>query len=103
MTLADGKPIEPEKRYRVVMPDFLARGGDGLGPVLSSLPPGRIDLGTTRELNFRDALVAYWQKRRQAAGRRPPPGRITFVDASGARLQRRADQARLPSRTGRTA
>ncbi len=83
IALADGSPIKPDKRYRVVVPDFLARGGDGLGPVLSSLPPGRIDLGLERPLNFRDALVAHWQK--QAAPLVPPPsGRIAFAD-NGAR------------------
>ncbi|MBX5484237.1 MAG: bifunctional metallophosphatase/5'-nucleotidase [Myxococcaceae bacterium] len=77
--LPDGRPIQPEKRYRVVVPDFLARGGDGLGPVVQSLPDGRIDLGMSRELNFRDALVAYWQKK-AAPLVAPPSGRITFVD-----------------------
>lgn len=81
-SLPDGRPIDPDKRYRVVLPDFLARGGDGLGPVMSSLPPNRIDLGMTRELNFRDALVAYWQKKAQPLVA-PEPGRITIVEPRG--------------------
>ncbi len=78
-TLANGKAVDPVKKYRVVMPDFLARGGDGLGPVLSAVPTSRIDLGMSRELNFRDALVAYWQSRSEALIA-PEPGRIAFVE-----------------------
>ncbi len=78
-TLADGRPLLPERRYRVVLPDFLARGGDGLGPVLSTLAPARVDLGNGRTLNFRDALVASLQKRHEPL-RVPKPGRITYVD-----------------------
>lgn len=79
-TLANGKPIVPEKRYRVVVPDFLARGGDGLGPVVQSLPPGRIDLGMSRPLNFREALVDYWKKKGEPL-EAPAPGRITILGA----------------------
>ena len=78
-TLSNGKPVEPSRLYRVVVPDFLARGGDGLGPVLQSLPAGRIDFGLTRELNFRDLLVAQWNKRAVPL-QAPAPGRTTFVD-----------------------
>ena len=79
VTLADGKPIALERKYRVVMPDFLARGGDGLAPVLSSLPPGRIEMGTARELNFLEAMVAYWEKKKQDLIA-PKPGRVKFLD-----------------------
>jgi 5'-nucleotidase len=79
VTLADGKPVEAQKRYRVVVPDFLARGGDGLGPVIATLPAGRVDLGEERGLNFRDALVAHWQKKK-ADLVAPKLGRITFVE-----------------------
>ncbi|MEN9800572.1 MAG: hypothetical protein RL653_4269 [Pseudomonadota bacterium] len=78
-TLANGKPADPSRLYRVVVPDFLARGGDGLGPVLQSLPAGRIDFGLTRELNFRDLLVSHWH-RRGVPLQAPPAGRTTFVD-----------------------
>ncbi len=79
-TLEDGKPVLPERRYKLVVPDFLARGGDGLGPVLSSLPPNRIDLGVRRPLNFREALIAYWQKQNAPVVAPPVGGRISFVD-----------------------
>ncbi len=81
VTLADGKPLVSERRYRVVVPDFLARGGDGLGPVLDSLPEGRVDLGVERPLNFRDALVDHWQKLGEPLVA-PPPGRIAFQNGT---------------------
>ncbi|MBX7114401.1 MAG: bifunctional metallophosphatase/5'-nucleotidase [Myxococcaceae bacterium] len=63
-TLENGQAIDPAHMYRVVMPDFLARGGDGLMNTLKTIDPARVDLGGNRPLNFRDALVSYWQKGR---------------------------------------
>jgi 5'-nucleotidase len=79
-TLANGKPLDPAKRYRVAMPDFLARGGDGLAPALAPLPQGRVDLGQARPATLRDELIAYWQ-RRKAPLAAPNLGRITYVDS----------------------
>ncbi|HZN95017.1 MAG TPA: bifunctional UDP-sugar hydrolase/5'-nucleotidase [Myxococcales bacterium] len=78
-TLENGKPLKQDKKYRVVMPDFLARGGDGLGSVMASLAPESVDLGIGREDNFRDAIVAYWQGKK---GPLPAPkmGRVQFLD-----------------------
>jgi 5'-nucleotidase len=78
ITLANGKPLEGNKKYRIVMPDFLARGGDGLGPVLSTIEPDRVDLGEGRELNLRDALVDHWQKAKSPL-EAPKSGRVSFV------------------------
>lgn len=77
--LSDGASIRAEKRYRVAMPDFLASGGDGMAPAVNSLPPGRIDLGTNRELGFRDSLVAFIEKHRRELVA-PKPGRLTLVE-----------------------
>src|SRR5262249_15692012 len=77
--LSDGTPIRAEQRYRVAMPDFLASGGDGMAPAVSSLPPGRIDLGTNRELGLRDSLVAFIHKHRRELVA-PKPGRLTLVE-----------------------
>jgi 5'-nucleotidase len=77
VTLPNGRPLQPKKLYRVALPDFLARGGDGLGQVLETLPAGRIDLGTARPLNLRDSLIAFWEKRGQPLTA-PAPGRIAF-------------------------
>jgi 5'-nucleotidase len=96
VTLADGKPLESGRLYRVVMPDFLARGAAGLGTVLSQLPAGRIDLGIGRELILRDALATWWKGRGTPIST-PATGRISFVDegvacaskdAAGARSER---------------
>jgi 5'-nucleotidase len=81
-TLANGRPLEPGKLYRVVMPDFLARGGDGLAPAFEGLPPGRIDLGSARPVTLRDELVAHWQARR-APLTAPNLGRISYVEGGG--------------------
>ena len=80
VTLAGGKQIETSGHYRVVMPDFLARGGDGLGPVLSTIDPAKIDLGSLRDLNIRDALVSWWQGKKESAKfMAPRRGRVTFL------------------------
>jgi 5'-nucleotidase len=76
--LENGAPIDPSAKYRVVVPDFLARGGDGLGAVVASLPKEDVDLGMSRPLGFRDALVAYWQSK-HATLVAPSPGRVRFV------------------------
>lgn len=80
-TLANGKPLQPGKLYRVAMPDFLARGGDGLGVVLETLPPGRIDLGLARPANVRDELIAYWQAQKKPLTA-PPAGRVSYVESA---------------------
>ncbi len=81
-TLANGKPISAKRHYRVVMPDFMARGGDGLEPLISTLPAARVDLGEARTVGFRDALVEHLtQKGRPLVA--PAAGRITLVDDAG--------------------
>jgi 5'-nucleotidase len=82
VALVGGKALEPKTRYRVVLPDFLARGGDGLGPPVSRIEPRFVDLGSDRDLNLRDALVDYLQRKKQPL-LAPPSGRIVFVPESG--------------------
>ena len=84
-----------ERQYRVVMPDFLARGGDGLGSVVSTLPAARIDLGDKRTLNFRDALVSFWQKRKEPLAS-PRSGRTAFVDSQRPCAEDLKPQTNLP-------
>ncbi|QSQ24310.1 bifunctional metallophosphatase/5'-nucleotidase [Pyxidicoccus parkwayensis] len=86
VTLAGGAPLEPGKTYRVALPDFLARGGDGLQPLIQSLPPERVDLTPVRGMDLRDALVAYGKSR---GGTLPTPalGRVRYTgvaECSGA-------------------
>jgi 5'-nucleotidase len=82
-TLAGGKLIKPKAMYRVVMPDFLARGGDGLGPTIEVLDRKHVDFGQSRPLGLRDQLVQHWQKTRKLI-EAPKPGRVHFVDAGDA-------------------
>ena len=89
VTLAGGGALEPTRLYRVVLPDFLARGAGGLGAVLSRLPPERIDLGEGRERILRDALADWWQTRGTPVSA-PATGRISYVEQAGA----------CPARTG---
>jgi len=74
-TLPGGRPLPPGKRFRVAMPDFLARGGGGLEEAIKSLPPGSIDLGERQALTLRDALIEHWSKRGKPLVA-PAPGRI---------------------------
>jgi len=96
VTLANGKALEPGRLYRVVMPDFLARGAAGLGTVLSTLPAERIDLGVGRELILRDALATWWKSRGTPISA-PATGRISFVD-EGASCTPKAPAPARPER-----
>lgn len=58
-----GEPLDPERIYKLTTIDFLALGGDGLGPVLARIPEERKDLGHRRERNMREALAAWLQER----------------------------------------
>jgi 5'-nucleotidase len=78
VTLPGGKPLAKGKRYRVVMPDFLARGGDGLGPAMSTLDASHVEFGQNRPLNLRDALVAFWQARKSPL-EAPKMGRVVLA------------------------
>ncbi len=79
VVLSNGRAVEPRGRYRVVMPDFLARGGDGLAPALTTVEKERLDLGDRRAANLRDELVQYWQAKKEPIVP-PRPGRVGFVE-----------------------
>jgi 5'-nucleotidase len=75
--LADGRPLDPEKLYTVVMPDFLVLGGDGMGGVMKSIPADRIRIH--QNIAIRDAVIEALQKR--AASIVPKiEGRITILN-----------------------
>ena len=78
VTLAGGGALEPGKTYRVALPDFLARGGDGLAPVIRALPPERVDLTPVSGMDLRDAVVAYG-KARGGVLPTPPVGRVRYM------------------------
>jgi len=75
--LENGTPLDPAKLYSVVMPDFLATGGDG-ADVMKTLPKDRIQ--TSFASPIRDIIIE------QLAGRTTPlepklEGRITVLNA----------------------
>jgi 5'-nucleotidase len=81
--LLDGTPIDPKATYRVVMPDFLAVGGDGLMPVMKDVPKSAIQ--TDQSAPLRDLFIRELRKR-GAAGETLSPvkdGRITVLHAAG--------------------
>ncbi len=79
-SLPGGKKWDPAKKYKVALPDFLARGGDGLAPVLATIDPSQVDLAENRGTNLRDDLIAWWQIRKETF-KPPRGGRVTFVDS----------------------
>lgn len=58
-------PIKDEKKYKIVMLDFIARGGDGFSPVRRFVPTDR---------KAADVLMEVWRKERSFSPR--PEGRI---------------------------
>lgn len=83
VTLADGTALADGRLYRVVLPDYLARGGDGLEAFMRALPPERRDLGEQRPVNLRDALAKSLGKAGQPLTA-PPPGRTAVVRGQAA-------------------
>lgn len=75
-TLANGNPVDPNALYRVVMPDFLTTGGDGLMPVMSKIPKERITIDQNQTL--REGFIAGMRK---SGGTVTPKldGRITVI------------------------
>lgn len=75
--LAGGQSLNPTTKYTVALPDFLARGGDGLSAVVMTLDPGQVDVSPAT--NLRDELIALWQRRGSTVA--PAPlGRIQIVE-----------------------
>ncbi len=84
-TLADGSPIDPQKLYTVVMPDFVALGGDGTQDVMKEVPPERLQVFFAQEI--REVLIEQLKKRPQPLVPKTE-GRVTVLNApAGARRQ----------------
>lgn len=79
VTLPDGSPLDPTKQYRVIMPDFLAAGGDGTQEVMATIPRERINISYLKPI--RDVLVDVLSKRPQPIAPKLE-GRITVLPAS---------------------
>jgi 5'-nucleotidase len=54
-TLADDSPIVPDKLYTVIMPDFIAMGGDGADLVMKEVPADRVQV--TYAAPLRDVFI----------------------------------------------
>ena len=81
-TLEDGRPLDPQKLYSVIMPDFIAMGGDGAEPVVSKIPKDRVQVFHAAPL--RDVLIAELKK--ATAPLEPKvEGRITVLNPPGPR------------------
>jgi len=83
VTMPDGTPIDPKATFQVVMPDFLAAGGDGAMPVTKDLPASAIR--TDLSVPLREIFVRELRKR-GAAGETLSPlkeGRVTALHAPG--------------------
>jgi 5'-nucleotidase len=79
-TFDDGSPIDPDKHYTVVMPDFVAGGGDGTAEVMKNVPADRIQ--TSYATPIRDLLI----EQLTAMGNALEPkvhGRITVLNQPG--------------------
>ncbi|MFL6245009.1 MAG: bifunctional metallophosphatase/5'-nucleotidase [Thermoanaerobaculia bacterium] len=75
--LENGQPIDPEKLYTVIMPDFIAAGGDGAADVMKGVPADRVQISYAAPI--RDVLI------QQLTGQRQPlepkvEGRITVLN-----------------------
>jgi 5'-nucleotidase len=82
VTLANGAPLDPNGLYRVVLPDFLAAGGDGIAPVMKEVPPSRI--APDGSIPLRDLFVRELRKRGPSQTiATKPEGRITVLHVAG--------------------
>jgi 5'-nucleotidase len=79
VTLQDGSPLDPEKLYTVTMPDFIAAGGDGTQPVMSTLPPGAVKISYLKPI--RDVLVDVLRTWPQPLSPKTE-GRITLLNST---------------------
>ncbi|MDQ3280688.1 MAG: 5'-nucleotidase C-terminal domain-containing protein [Acidobacteriota bacterium] len=59
-TLENGEPIDPQKLYSVIMPDFIAMGGDGAEAVMKEVPKDRLQIFYAAPL--RDVLIEELKK-----------------------------------------
>lgn len=85
LTLPNGTAIDPDKTYRIILPSFLAKGGDGF-------PPQPI-LKTYSE-SIRDLIVSYLKT--HAEPPHPFMRRIQRQDASTLGLQKKSNLLKYP-------
>jgi 5'-nucleotidase len=76
--LASGEALDPAKEYKVVMPDFIAAGGDGMMDVMSGVPQNHISINYSKPI--RDVIAELLRAR---AGKTLVPrleGRVTILN-----------------------
>lgn len=77
VTLDNGQPLEPNKLYKVVMPDFLSAGGDAMAESLKDVPPDLIKVYQAQPI--REVLIETLRKRPMPLTPRVE-GRITVLN-----------------------
>jgi 5'-nucleotidase len=80
VVLDNGQPLQLDTTYRVVMPDFVAGGGDGTAEVMQAVGSDNIQIYHARPI--RDVLVEQLKKRRQPLEPKTE-GRITILNWPG--------------------
>lgn len=78
MTLPDGQPLQLDQTYDVVMPDFVAGGGDGTQDVMRDVGTANVRIFYARPI--RDLLAEEWKKLPQPLAPKTE-GRITILNA----------------------
>ena len=78
VTLADGTPLDPAKLYTVVMPDFVAAGGDGTQDVFKTVPADRIQVLYAQPI--REVLIETLKKRTEPL-KPGVEGRVTVLNS----------------------
>lgn len=82
MTLANGEAVQLDRTYRVVMPDFVAAGGDGTQDVMREVGEDNVQVYYARPI--RDLLAAELRKMPQPLTPKVE-GRITVLNAPAPR------------------
>lgn len=77
-----GQPLQPDKIYRVAMPDFIAAGGDGTTDVMSAIGQDKIEVRYAKTI--RDMLVDVLRKWNRVLEPKVE-GRITVLNPPQAR------------------
>ncbi|HEV2718731.1 MAG TPA: 5'-nucleotidase C-terminal domain-containing protein [Thermoanaerobaculia bacterium] len=80
VTLANGQPLDPDKLYKVVVPDFLVTGGEGLGGLMKQVPAERKSVDMSQPL--RELFVAALKKHKEPLVPKTD-GRLTVLNAKG--------------------
>jgi 5'-nucleotidase len=78
VTMDNGDPIDPARAYTVVMPDFVAYGGDGMANLMKDVPKERLRIDQSRPL--RDVVIDVLRRRGTPVAPRVE-GRITILNA----------------------